>query len=480
MKKVWKYLIITLLLLLGLCCVGLLYIFFVPGSSLFTICYVSFNDTFVSDTFNSANISKVSLNSNRYDIKILSSNSADVYAKLSTNSFGFTTTRYSNAGVTAELNGSDLTIKVTEPIGAVISTNSYIELYLPSDKVVDLNINNKRAIASVDSNSVVINNLYYTTTNGELSIDNVEIKGDINLSLGNSYFTIDPSVKLHNNNVYLDITTGKFDSSEVSLGSIKINKNKRGVIVVGSCVNLTEEIKSAGGRIEVNTVENSLKINTSDTNVYAKLVNSAVVTLTKSGKVSIDYIASYSTVDTYSGNITLDICEANVLVSSDYGNITIKNAAKLVIAKSFKRGDISISYHPLSGQYTEANKVRCIDIEINKGTFTATEIEHADINITGNASINLGMRNVLGISTINVGSGSANVVINADAVYNLTSTADTGSTRVNLVQISDYNGYTNNITSSDPLEVNGNTNLANAINLSSTSGSILVLDTKLN
>ncbi len=479
MKKVWKYLTITILLLIGLCCVGLLYIFFVPGSSLFSICYISYNDTFVSDTFNSANISKVSLNSNRYDVKIYSSNSSDIYAKLSTNSFGFTTTKYRNAGVMAELSGSDLIIKAIEPIGAVISTNSYIELYLPSDKAVDLKINNKRAIASVDADNIVINNLYYTTKNGELSINNAEIKGDMNLSLGNSYFTIDQSAKLNNNNVYLSMTTGKFDSSEVSLGSIKINKNNRGVIVVGSCLNLTEEIKTAGGRIEVDTVYNSLKINTSDTNIYAKTVNSAVITLTKSGKASIDYLGNYSTIDTHTGNIVLDFCEANVLVSSDYGNINIKNATKLVIAKSFKRGDIAITYHPLSGQYTEANKVRCIDVEINKGSLSANDIEHANVKISGNAGINLGMRNILGISTINVGSGSANVVINADAVYNLTSTANTGTTRVNLSQIADYGGYTKNITSSDPLEVNGNTNSANAINLSSTSGSIFVLDSKL-
>ena len=484
MKKVWKYLTITLLLLLGLFCVGLLYIFFVPGSSLFTLCYISYNDTFVSDVYSSANVTQVSLNSNRYDVNIYSSNSSDIYAKLTTNSFGFTTTKYSKAYISTNLNGSTLKIDVKEPIGAVISTDSYIELYLPlpageePGTPIDLTINNKRAVASIDSDNVIINKLNYKTTNGELSINNADIKGDLNLSLGNSHFTLGKDTKLHGNDVYLDISTGKFDSSAVVLGDIKITNNKRGVIVVGACYNLTEDIKSAGGRIEVDTVVETLSITTSDTNVYAKSVNSAVITLTKSGSVSIDHIFSYSVIDTHLGNITLDVCESNVLTSSDYGNITIKNATKKVIAKSLKSGNISISYFPLSGQYSTLNQTRCIEVEINKGSLSSSEIENANIKITGNASINLGMRNILGVSNIEVGSGFAKVVIDANATYDLTSTSDTGSTRVNLLQIEDFGGYTKNISTTNPLKVNGNTT-TNAINLKSTSGSILVLDTKL-
>ena len=40
MKNVWKYVTISFLLLLGLGCAGVLYIFFVPGADIFHITYI--------------------------------------------------------------------------------------------------------------------------------------------------------------------------------------------------------------------------------------------------------------------------------------------------------------------------------------------------------------------------------------------------------------------------------------------------------
>ncbi|MBQ8615809.1 MAG: hypothetical protein IJ415_04510, partial [Clostridia bacterium] len=73
MKKVWKYLVITLLLLLGLCCVGVLYLFFMPGTSLFNITYINYNIKKETSKYSASHVSAIELNSRSYEIEIIES-----------------------------------------------------------------------------------------------------------------------------------------------------------------------------------------------------------------------------------------------------------------------------------------------------------------------------------------------------------------------------------------------------------------------
>ena len=59
MKKVGKYLTITLLFVTGLFFVGLLYLFFGPKSSLFGLTFISYNETRLTQYYDISQVEKV-------------------------------------------------------------------------------------------------------------------------------------------------------------------------------------------------------------------------------------------------------------------------------------------------------------------------------------------------------------------------------------------------------------------------------------
>ena len=73
MKKFWKYFTILILLLIGLFCVGLLYLFFVPSAELFGIKYISLNKDVYTQEYAAESVNTVVLNSRSYDVNIIPS-----------------------------------------------------------------------------------------------------------------------------------------------------------------------------------------------------------------------------------------------------------------------------------------------------------------------------------------------------------------------------------------------------------------------
>ncbi len=483
MKKVWKYLIITLLLLLGLCCVGILYIFFVPNSNLFGICYVSYNDKIQSEKYDITGIREVSLKSNKYDVNIKKSSDDNIYLSLYSNSFGFTHLDYKDVSIDSSSNNGILSFEVNEPKGVVTSNGSYIDLFIPEKIIIDLSLKNDRSTTTFESSDILTGILNYKTNNGSLNLSNSAIFGVMNLDLGNSDLYIGEDSKLFTNDVNLKITTGKFDASKVALGDVKVLKNSRGVIKIGSCSNFTENIKSAGGKIDIQSVENTLKINTSDTNVYVDTIkNNAIIDLgTGSGNVKIKNINGESNITTLHGNITIENCTENITISTTYGNVNIKNAYKYININSLKSSNINVSYNESSIAHnsTTSPNTRKLDVKMRNGNLTANRVDNTIINVIGNAHLDISLSNVSASNTINVGYGSAYIVVNKDSNYLLTSNTTKGSTRVNLSQISEYGGCTENITATNPLHVNNYSDSHNQLNVSATSGQITIIDTNL-
>ena len=105
MKKIGKYLIITLLLLLGLCCVGVLYLFFIPNSSLFNISYVSHSTKLSSkQQYLAEDVNKIVLNSNKFEVKISESSSDKISLKVYDQTFGFALVKNNKTSIDEELN----------------------------------------------------------------------------------------------------------------------------------------------------------------------------------------------------------------------------------------------------------------------------------------------------------------------------------------------------------------------------------------
>ena len=93
MKTFWKYFLITLLLLIGLFCVGVLYLFFFPNSSLFGLTYVRGQEPIDSNTYSTEKITKVVLNSTNFDVNVVEVSGDKISLKAFSNAYGFGLTK---------------------------------------------------------------------------------------------------------------------------------------------------------------------------------------------------------------------------------------------------------------------------------------------------------------------------------------------------------------------------------------------------
>lgn len=454
MKKIWKYIIITLLLLLGLCCVGVLYLFFVPGSSLFNITYINNNILKSTETYEKADVKKIKLNSRGYDVKIIASEDDTISAKAFSNSFGFVLVQNSKFEIDANLDNNILTINVTEPYGFATYNSSYIELALPANVQTSLVLNNKKALTVVDHKDVCLNSLSYTSEKGECKFNQGHIMGPIDLNLNKSKFYISPDVNLNDNEVNLKLTTGTFDAPKSIFGDVYILENERGIINILQCYTIRENQPYAGGQINIIDVGHA-NITAGDSIINLKNVNdTAIIDLKASGSISIHSLSGDSSISTNSGNIEIGSAESSITLYSESGNITLNNAYLTVVVK-IGYGEALINFADDASNYPANSSARVLHAEVKNGKLTAngvhsigtatnlsSSIIDGGIKISGNGRVYLNMSGVYGINTLQANNGFAHVVINKNSSYTLKTSSQGGNIRVNLTQISEYNGYT--------------------------------------
>jgi len=480
MKKIWKYVIITLLMLLGLCCVGILYLFFIPNSNLFNITYINKNKELRTENYAMANVDIIQLNSRAYDVNILSTTDTNVYLEAESHSFGFVLTKNEVFNVTSSLKNNILTINVVEPHGFATSNNSLINLYLPESKSFDLQLTNLKSTTTIDSEKVQINNLNYSTTNGDFDFEQGTINGKLTLNLKKSNFTIHEKAVTNKNDVDLSVTTGKFYAKTSILGDINIKNNSRAKIEVNECETLVENLASVGGSISIGKIS-QINVKASDTNIYINEVSDgAIIDLTGSGKITINTLKGVSTLSTNSGSINLNNIETTLTLTSNNGNIRVSNA-KYKIKVNTNYGDVSINFSEDAPSYLENSNARFLIANIANGTLTASGVEHLGttnknegIKITDKGRLFLKMNNIYGENSIDGTNGLVDVVINKDSNYELTTKSNAGYVRVNLAQISQYNGYTTKT------ETKTNVNCSSSVNklsVSTNNGDLKILDT---
>ena len=473
MKKFWKYLTLTILLLLGLCCVGILYLFFVPGSSLFGICYVSFNEKFSSEDFNTKNIETIVLNSNKYDVTVISTEDDDISLNIYNNSLGFVLTKNKTTSISSQINNSTLSLVVTETTGFAIKNSSYIELLIPEDKTFNLKLINKKAETEINGSDLNINNLTYQTNSGDCIVTNANITGKLNLNLNKSTFKVSSDVQTSANDVELNLTTGKFDASESTFNNITIETNTRGIVDIKECANLTQNITSAGGRIEAETVSMAT-ITSSSTNVYINTIsNGAKIILTGTGNVEIDSLTGDgSSILTDSGNINIKNANSYTKLSSTDGDITISKAMDHI--------DVKTNYGTINVKFNKDAVNKYLSATLEDGKLIASGLEKVNLMVEDNGRAELEMSDVVGTSYVQGKTGSIFIKVNKLSKYKL-STASEGDVRVNLAQIPQYGGYTDK-TLDEPIYVNctasehqANYN-DNVLEVSTTTGILTILD----
>lgn len=497
MKKVGKYVIITLLLLLGLCCVGVLYLFFVPNSNLFNITYINLNETKKTEKYSIDSISEISVNSRAYNVNVESTEDDKISLEVQANSFGFVLTKNQGVEISASIKNNVLTFNIKEPYGFATPNDSVIKLLVPKKKAFDITLSNKKALTQINDKSLTINNLTYSTQKGDLKLNNSTINGNLKLNLGKGECVLASTLKTNTNNVYLKLTTGRFTASNSVLGNIYITQNNRGVITLGECADIEEFKPSAGGQITAKKVS-LINVDASDTVInIGEVLDGAIINLTGGGKVDISTLDGDSRITTNSGSILINKCMSHATVYSDEGNITVKEALKSISTKT-NYGNINITFSKDAQHYSSSEQYpsRVLNAILHNGKITAKGVEHLGlppsqktenpnipegITITGNGRVHLEMSDVCGVNNVVGKNGNVTVIVNYSSAYMLTTNpekATKGNVRVNLLQIPRYKGYR---TKSKVITyVNSSqSNYNNTLTVSTTSGDLTILDTKL-
>lgn len=516
MKKVGKYVILTLLMLLGLCCVGLLYLFFVPDSTLFNITYINLNKRQSTEKILTNNIEAVELNSRSYDVLVVPSKDDTISLEVKSSSFGFVLTKNKQTKVTYTVEHNVLIFNVYEPHGFAIKNDSYIKLHLPEktyeDKYFDLKLTNKNAQTEIVDKKIKVQDFTYSTNDGDAFLKNMSVLGDINLNINKSKFKMDSSVVTKSetasdsNNVNLRLTSGKFYAKGLVLRNININKNKRGSITLGTCADIIETQLSAGGQISAKEVT-SITVNASDTIININKAGNAQIDLSGGGRVKIKELLNDSRITTNSGSIivsqfssklgTSKLEPSKLTAYSDEGNITIKKAYGTISTKTIL-GDINIAFAEDEDSFSSStqNSSRTLYAIIHNGKLTAKGVEHTGfrtgevtknseatngIVVTGKGRIYLEMNDVCGDNNVIGKDGNVKIIINHSSNYKLTTnptTSTKGKVRVNLLQIVDYLGYRTK--SAVTTYVNCNqSSFSDSLTASTKTGDLIILDTQL-
>lgn len=488
MKTFGKYFLITILLLLGLCCVGILYLFFFPNSSLFGLTYVHNNVTVDSKAYSldENTITKVVLKNNNYDVNISKASGNDVVAQAYSNSYGFGLVKNKDLSISTKIENNVLYITVTEPSGALIHSRCYVNVKIPQSDL-DLEILNNNATTKFFDTKV--KNFIYTANNGKCTLSSGEITNNITAKLNYSTFEILSEFKFHNN-VSLALDKGKFNC-QTAINDINVTSNDRGVLKADKINNLNFQFESAGGSIELNKANYCL-ISSSDTNVNIKQLNHANITLTKTGSITIGELSSdLSFLTTKTGNISIDVCKSNLQVKSNSGNINITNASKYVDATNVD-GNINITYNKIGEElvpdYNDDDLYRQIKLTLTNGVATIVGAQNIQAEIFGSGKLNLTTDKILkNNNSIKVNRGSVYLVINENALYTLVteSTTRNGNISVNLLGINNIGtgGYTDTekketAVNESLYETNSYEYGTNKIDINCTTGAIKVRDSQ--
>lgn len=478
MKKFWKYFAIVILSLIGLCAIGLLYLFIVPNSSLFGICYISYNENFSSNIYNvdENSIGQIVMTSRDYDVEITTTDDRSVYVKVFANSFGFVLKKNSHVNIDTTLLAGKLTINVTEPNGACIPNNSKIKLYVPEDYEINLSLNNNNAKTKIDSQHLIVASLSGKTKNGKFDITKCTITGDISATVNRGNFTIGENVALDNNNVEFNSNTGNFYGEKSTFGNFVVKSNNRAMIKIYACEKFTLNQKSAGGSVKINTLQ-EIEVNSSDTNLdIDTIITGASITLTKSGKVNIKEIHALATIQTRDGNITIDkATNALSLTTKHNGNIILKKTTASVLAETVY-GDISVYFDAEAESYQYNTGARKLQASTVDGQIIASGVENVSVDITGTGKASIYMNNVFGENKVSAGKGSAYIEFANESAFTLNTTAETGKFNINYLTLSNVGHENHEFTGTNNFNINTSSSNGRSLLASVSSGFIKIRD----
>ncbi|NCB48181.1 MAG: hypothetical protein EOM55_00920 [Clostridia bacterium] len=367
-KKIPKSFTISLLVFLGsliaIIAVSFCVMFFSPGTEILGYQYISYTNPMTRTYTESSSVSLSNINA----IKIITNSSAisvnagqtnsQIYVNYSRNIYGIVRSEnseiiFSDYVITNgsfeedEINGTyrTLIIDITEPTGFVSSSDSIVQVYLPSNilfEVVYLSSENGNIIYNSTSQekNISASNLYLMSSGGDVTINNTQ--------------TCD--------NYYLKTKEGKvtFSSASISANKVKFESE-------GGSLNLTNStndatitvtdglyIKSTGNTfVCVNVLNGNLNIESqSGTFSFGQIGTSSSekVVSVSSAQSTLNFGTVYGTLNAFSndgvGNSTMTVAKLvntseNIdSISSGSGNVVIEEINSPLISISSTTGNI--------------------------------------------------------------------------------------------------------------------------------------------
>ena len=459
--------------------VGILFLFFVPGSSLFNITYISLNVQGVSKAYSKDEVNTITIQSRDFPISVAEASSENISVLVYSNSLGFTLTKNSELGINSNLENGNLTFVVTEPHGLTSRGDSYIQLRVPANYSTNLSIINNNATVNIEKEDFTINNLYYTANLGEFNLNSGSIVGNLDLELNRSDFNLGENAVTNNNNVTINVNDGEFNATHSNLGEVLIESNTRAIFRIAECDRLTERVTTAGGRIEAGTI-GSINVRTSDTNVYINtLTNGGTINLTDGGNIEISNTYALTDLTTRLGDISVNGAHAGLVVSSHDGSINVENAYLYVNATN-AYGDINVNFSNEADSYTSETSSRRLVATTENGKITSNGVENLLITIDGSGRVEVNMRDVLGVNSIVGDTGSVSLIINKDSQYTLTTKSDAGNVSVDLMQVDvtvGNIGYTSREETTTRVNLKEWESSENSLVVTTTSGDLTIRDT---
>lgn len=470
------------MLLLGLACIAVLYMFFV-GNPLFGIKYVSFNEDQNSNAFVAEqNVETVNITNTKFDIKIVETVGNEISLKVHNGVFGFVKTANSHLSLTESLKGKTLNFAVEEPHGFAISNNSYIQLNVPTNSKLNLVLNTNNCTTTIDLKNSTIANLSYSAAGGTVNFVSGKVEGQMDLDLGRAKFNIADAVQTNNNDVNLRLTSGAFNCQNKEFNSINLISSTSGVIRAKACAIFKGKNINAGGSVTIGTVSQKADVEAGDTNITIGTLQFGIIMLHKSGKISLTSVVGNASLTTNSGNITVAEAQSLIICSTTSGNVDVKSALGTANLHSAS-GNVNISFaenalHYNSPQTDGLAKPRRLIAETDTGKITARGVENVEINLN-RGSANVYMENVFGNNLIQSSSGAVylevklNTLLAEDLWPSFRFISHTaGAVSVNFAEVE--NQGTGGFTDKDlDFEVNHNsTTKNNTLKIVSVSGSI--------
>jgi len=309
-----------------------------------------------------------------------------------------------------------LTHELTEPVGLVNSTNTYLDVFinknlfsgskllkfttnggtvnvgytLPDKNPDTLNLRNvlvKTGSGSTNFYNAVINgNLTVDKTGGSITVQK-DIGGDADIKMSGI-----TKIKLANVNGATRGLTIDADNANIEFGNVNKGfffEGNGGLVKAGN-INGAVSVETNGAEIRINKINNtgaSSIIDGTDGSLTIGEVSGLITVKQTSGSVNITKALDKVNATTTRGNITIGEANAEVNLVSERGNITVNCNA----SKSFK-----------------------IKTENKYGTTTikgARSIVEASIKDNGSGKLNIEFLAVSGLSTIMANTGSITITI---------------------------------------------------------------------